>query len=146
MSDDPVLLRIEGAVDRPIGLTLADLEGMPEGSRVADVSRFQTGRRGDGVTLASLLDRAGPRAEATFVTLHSDRDNFRVAFPLAPLREQGVIVYKVGDEPLSVEHGGPIRLLLRSRVACKGGDLDESANVKFLSRIELTVGRPGSKP
>ncbi len=141
MSDSPILLRFEGAVERPVGLSFDDLLGMPEESQVADVSRFQPTRKGDGVTLASLLELAGPEPRATYVTLHADRDNFHVSIPLEAIREQGLVVYKVGGERLGAEQGGPIRLLIRDPSACHSGELDECANVKYLSRIELTSGR-----
>jgi DMSO/TMAO reductase YedYZ molybdopterin-dependent catalytic subunit len=141
MSSLPVLLRIEGAVERPIGLTFDELIGIPEGSQVANVSRFQPGRRGDAVTLESLLDLAGPEPRATHVTLHADRDDFHVSVPLDAIREQGLVVYKEGGVSLLVERGGPIRLLIRDPSSCHAGELDECANVKYLSRIELTAGR-----
>ncbi len=141
MSESTVILRVDGAVDRPIGVTFDDLRAMPEGDQVEDVSRFQPGRPGDGVTLESLLRRAGPRPDASHVTLHADRDDFHVSVPLAAIRGQGVVVYRSGAGPLAVERGGPIRLLIRDPSACHSGELDECANVKYLSRIELTSGR-----
>ncbi len=141
MSDSPVLLRFEGEVERPLGVTLEDLDGIPEADRVRDVSRFQPGRKGDGVTLESLLGRAGPRLGASHVTLHADRDDFHVSIPLDLIRGQGVVVYRVGETPLDVEHGGPVRLLIRDPSVCQSGELDDCANVKYLSRIELTSGR-----
>ena len=141
MADSPVLLRFEGAVERPVGVTFEDLDGMPDEVRVADVSRFQPTRKGDAVTLEALLELAGPGPQATHVTLHADRDDFHVSIPLDAIRQQGLVVYKVGGERLGVEQGGPIRLLIRDPSACHAGELDECANVKYLSRIELTAGR-----
>jgi 2-dehydropantoate 2-reductase len=141
MSDSPVLLRFEGAVARPIGITFEDLDRIPAEFHVADVSRFQPTRKGDAVTLTALLDLAGPDPRATHVTLHADRDDFHVSIPLDAIREQGLVVYKMGGERLGVEQGGPIRLLIRDPSACHSGELDECANVKYLGRIELTVDR-----
>ena len=141
MEDSPVLLRFEGAVDRPLAPTYENFRAMPEDTQVSDVSRFQPGRRGDAVTLEALLNLARPRPEASHLTLHADRDDFHVSIPLGAIREQGLVVYKVGMDRLGVEQGGPIRLLIRDPSACHTGDLDECANVKYLSRIELTVHR-----
>jgi DMSO/TMAO reductase YedYZ molybdopterin-dependent catalytic subunit len=118
-----------------------DLLAMPEEVQVADVSRFQPGRNGDAVTLAHLLGLAEPDPRATHLTLHADRDDFHVSIPLALIRDQGLVVYKVGDEPLRVDRGGPIRLLIRDPSVCQTGELDDCANVKYLSRIELTTVR-----
>jgi DMSO/TMAO reductase YedYZ molybdopterin-dependent catalytic subunit len=138
---DVVLLTIDGLVDRPLSLTFQDLDGMPESARVADVSRFHPKRRGDGVTLDSLLEQARPRSEANYATLHADRDDFHVSVPLGAVREQGIVVYRLGDERLGSEDGGPIRFLIRDPSVCHTGELDECANVKYLSRIELTTRR-----
>ena len=54
---------------------------------------------------------------------------------------QGIVVYKLGSVALSGDHGGPIRLIIRDPTACHTGDLDDCANVKYLSRIELTERR-----
>ncbi len=139
--ESPILLRIEGAVNRPLGWTFEELDSLPEEVQVPDVSRFQPSRRGDAVTLDALLCQAVPRLEATHLTLHADRDDFHVSIPLGAIREQGLVVYKVGQERLGVEQGGPIRLLIRDPLACHAGELDECANVKYLSRIELTTAQ-----
>jgi DMSO/TMAO reductase YedYZ molybdopterin-dependent catalytic subunit len=139
--DDPVLLKIEGAVEQPLELRFADLEALPESQHVHDVSRFHPQRRGDGVTLESLLERARPRAEANYLTLHADRDDFHVSVPLQAVRGEALVVYKHGAERLGLSDGGPIRLLIKDVTACQTSELDECANVKYLSRIELSIRR-----
>jgi DMSO/TMAO reductase YedYZ molybdopterin-dependent catalytic subunit len=140
MNED-VVLTIDGLVERSASLSFADLDALPEAARVPDVSRFHPKRRGDGVELDALLDRVGVRPEANYVTLHADRDDFHVSVPLGPLREQGIVVYRLGDGRLGIDDGGPIRFLIRDPSACHTGELDECANVKYLSRIELTTRR-----
>jgi len=135
------VLTVDGLVDRPVRLRIADLDAIPEAARVTDVSRFHPKRQGDGVRLEAILERVGVRPEANYVTLHADRDDFHVSVPLEPLREQGIIVYRLGDGELGVEQGGPIRFLVRDPSVCHTGELDECANVKYLSRIELTSRR-----
>jgi DMSO/TMAO reductase YedYZ molybdopterin-dependent catalytic subunit len=139
--DPELVLTIDGLVEHPLSLTFEDLDALPEAVRVRDVSRFQPKRRGDGVALEALLERARVRPEANYVTLHADRDDFHVSVPLGPVREQGVVVYRLGDGRLGVEEGGPIRFLIRDPSVCNTGELDECANVKYLSRIELTTRR-----
>ncbi len=75
------------------------------------------------------------------MTLHADKDDFHVSVPLAPLYAQGIVVYKLGPNRLGPEQGGPIRFLIRETDACHSSELDECANVKYLSRIELTERR-----
>jgi DMSO/TMAO reductase YedYZ molybdopterin-dependent catalytic subunit len=139
--DRNVLFKVDGAVETPLALAFDDLERWPASARVDDVSRFHPNRAGDGVTLASVLERARARPEADFVTLHADRDDFHVSVPLAAVAAEGVVVYKIGTAALTPEQGGPVRFLVRNPAACHADELDECANVKYLSRIELTVGR-----
>ena len=140
MGDD-VVLTIDGAVERSLRLTCADLDALPESAHVGDVSRFHPKRQGDGVELDAILERAGVHPEANYLTLHADRDDFHVSIPLQPVREQGIVVYRLGEGPLGAEHGGPVRCGVRDPSACNTGELDECANVKYLSRIELTTRR-----
>ena len=140
MSDD-VILTVDGKVERPLRLTFADLAAFPEPTQVRDVSRFHPTRKGDGVILDVILEKAAVLPSANSLTLHAQRDDFHVSVPLEPLRGQGIVVYRVGPDPLGVEHGGPIRFLIRDPSACHTDQLDECANVKYLSRIELTERR-----
>jgi DMSO/TMAO reductase YedYZ molybdopterin-dependent catalytic subunit len=140
MSDE-VVLTIDGLVERPLRLRFDDLDALPEPARVVDVSRFHPKRRGDGVTLDALLERSGVHPEANYATLHADRDDFHVSVPLKEVREQGIVVYRLGDARLGLEDGGPIRFLIRDPSVCHTGELDECANVKYLSRIEVTTRR-----
>ena len=140
MSDE-VLLIVNGAVERPLRLTRADLDAFPDEMHVRDVSRFHPQRQGDGVELDEILERARVLPEANYVTLHADRDDFHVSIPLLPVREQGIVVYRLGDGPLGTERGGPVRFLVRDPTVCHTGELDECANVKYLNRIEVTTRR-----
>ena len=110
--DTTILLKVDGAVERPLELRFDDLEGLPESFRVADVSRFHPSRKGDGVALEAILERARPRPEANYLTLHADRDDFHVSVPLEAVRGEAVVVYKLGGGGLGAEHGGPVRFLI----------------------------------
>jgi DMSO/TMAO reductase YedYZ molybdopterin-dependent catalytic subunit len=140
MSDD-ILLLVNGAVEQPLELRFDDLSALPATSQVPDVSRFHPKRQGDGVSLEAILERARPRPEANYLTLHADRDNFHVSVPLQAVRAEGIVVYHRGGQPLATEQGGPIRFLIRDPAACHTDELDDCANVKYLSRIELSIRR-----
>lgn len=137
-----VLLLVDGAVEIPLRLGFADLVGLPADDQIADVSRFHPGRKGDGVDLLALLRLARPLPDADHLTLHADRDDFHASIPLAEILPRGMVVYRLGDLPLDPSQGGPIRFLIRDPATCHSADLDDCANVKYLSRIELSVG-PG---
>src|SRR4051812_43149117 len=138
MPPDPVLI-VDGALANPPPLRLDHLAALPD--QIDDVSAHHPGRDGHGVDLAALLRRAQPKPEARFLTLHADRDDFHVSIALDAIRARGMIVYRLGDGPLEPARGGPIRFLVRDPATCHMAELDECANVKYLSRIELTPGR-----
>jgi DMSO/TMAO reductase YedYZ molybdopterin-dependent catalytic subunit len=139
--DEPVLLRIDGAVDQPLALSYNDLRAMPEADQIPDISRFHPSRSGDGVALDSLLRLARPTGDANYLTLHANRDDFHVSVPLRAVRSEAIVVYRLGDRPLAPEQGGPIRFIIRDPAACHTDELDDCANVKYLDRIELSVRR-----
>ena len=136
-----IVLRIEGEVQVPLALTIEDLLAIDAADQVRDVSRFHPGRKGDGVTLESLLTRAQPKPEANYLTLHAKRDDFHVSVPLDAVRAEGIVVFRIGDQPLLAAQGGPIRFLIRDPAACHTDELDDCANIKYLDVIELTVRR-----
>jgi DMSO/TMAO reductase YedYZ molybdopterin-dependent catalytic subunit len=139
--DEPMLLKVDGLVEEPLQLGFEDLVRLPAAAQVADVSRFQPKRQGDGVTLEAILQRARPRPEANYLTLHADRDDFHVSIPLEAVRGEALVVYKLGDRRLATDQGGPFRFLIRDPAACHTSELDDCANVKYLSRIELAQRR-----
>jgi DMSO/TMAO reductase YedYZ molybdopterin-dependent catalytic subunit len=140
-AESTVLLVMDGVVENPLRLAYDDLACLPPEDQIPDVSALHPGRKGSGVDLRALLRRAAPKPEAHFVTLHADRDDFHVSIPLGEIRERGMIVYRMGDGPLDAAQGGPIRFLIRDPATCHTAELDDCANVKYLSRIELTTGR-----
>ena len=65
----------------------------------------------------------------------------RVIRFLDAVRGESVVVYKHSGRSLGPEQGGPVRFLIKDPTACHTSELDDCANVKYLSRIELTVRR-----
>jgi DMSO/TMAO reductase YedYZ molybdopterin-dependent catalytic subunit len=136
-----IVLRVDGQVSQRLELSQADLAGLPSDDQVGDVSRFHPKRQGDGVALEAILALARPLPQADYLTLHAERDDFHVSVPLAAVRSEGIVVYHHGGKPLTSAHGGPIRFLIRDPAACRTDELDDCANVKYVSRIELSSGR-----
>ncbi|APW62728.1 molybdopterin-dependent oxidoreductase [Paludisphaera borealis] len=141
MSDQPTLLIVDGAVAKPLRLSFDDLAGLPAADRVDDISRFHPNRQGSGVTLEAVLRLAEVSPEARYITLHADRDDFHVPVPLQAVRAEAVIVFHLNGVPLGPKHGGPIRFIIPNPAACHTDELDDCANVKYLSRMEVTTGR-----
>ena len=133
-----VLLTIAGQVDRPQGLTFADLAAIPAEHQVADVSRLVPGRQGDAVKFAGML-RWPAQPGATYLGLHSSTDDFHASIPLAAVAERPWSIYRVTASLCRSRAGGPVRFLIPDFAACHTDEIDECANVKFIDRIELTA-------
>ncbi|MDA1016290.1 MAG: molybdopterin-dependent oxidoreductase [Planctomycetota bacterium] len=135
------MLRIDGEVEEVIEFSFEELAAFPADVQVLDVGRFNPKRPGDGITLDGLLDRVRPKSTATYLTLHATADDFAASIPLAAVRAEGIVVYRLNGQPLPLEKGGPVRFLIPDPAACHTDELDDCANVKFVDRIELTAGR-----
>jgi sulfite oxidase len=139
-SPDAYRLKIEGEVDKPLSLSLRDLRGMPQRSVVAVLQSAGNGRaffrpqtpgvqwvwgavgnaRWTGVSVADVLSRVGVRPLATHLGLvPGDRapveatPRFNRSIPLAKaLDPDTILAYEMNGEPLPLEHGGPLRLVV----------------------------------
>jgi len=128
------MVRIEGQVRTPREFGFADLAALPR--QIADVASLVPGREGGAVALRSLLDAVGVSATATRVTLESAHGKFSQQAPLAAL-ESAVLVYRLGDRPLPVDKGGPVRFLIPNLEECNAGAVDRCTNVKALARVRI---------
>ena len=97
-----------------------------------------------GVPLAEVLDRAGVRTSAREVLFrgadggtlpgHSGPVRFERSLPLSHARDvEGLLAYAMNGEPLPIQHGHPLRLVVPDWYAV--------ASVKWLTDIEL-IDRP----
>ncbi|HEV3024104.1 MAG TPA: molybdopterin-dependent oxidoreductase [Pirellulales bacterium] len=135
------LVTIDGEVERPLALTFADLAAFDAEHQVPDVSRLDPKRAGDAVRLAAVLQRAGVKPAAKFLTLHSSTDDFHASIPLDAVRDRAVLIYRLAGGDLPVRSGGPLRFFIPDFAACRTEEVDECANVKFVDRIELSRER-----
>ncbi|HEX3725769.1 MAG TPA: molybdopterin-dependent oxidoreductase [Pirellulales bacterium] len=135
------VLRVDGEVERPLALGFEDLARLDQAFQVGDVSRIDPKRQGDAVRLAGLLEQAGPRPDAQYLTLHSSSDDFHASIPLAAVRSIAILIYRLDGGPLPAAAGGPIRFFIPDFAACHTSEIDECANVKFVDRIELSRER-----
>lgn len=142
------LLEITGLVASTKRLSLDELKALP--GQVPNVGAVVPGREGAGVQLSSILALAKPSAEAKFMTLSTADGMFSASVPKEIVTERGIVVYQLNGQPLPEDKGGPVRFYIRDVDSCGVADLDKCANVKHLSRIELSKApgkdvRPKSK-
>jgi DMSO/TMAO reductase YedYZ molybdopterin-dependent catalytic subunit len=127
-------LAVGGLVERPLILTLAEVLALPQGELVADIhcvtSWSHFGMRLQGVPLAVALDRAVPRPEARFVRFEAySARRHDTSLPLDLARADTWLIHSRDGEPLSPEHGFPLRTVTPSRYFYK--------SLKWVHRIEL---------
>lgn len=108
--------RVFGLVEREVSLGWDELRALPRRETLCDIhcvthwSRFDN--RFAGVPVDALLRRAGVRPEARYVLVHADPD-YTTNLPLGDLdRPENLLATEFGGEPLTAEHGGPVRLLV----------------------------------
>lgn len=136
-----VLLTIEGEVGKQCKLTWNDLATIDPRWQMDDVRQIDPKRTGGAVALEGILQLAGVKPSAEYLTIHSDVSDFHASIPLASVRDRGFLLYRRQDRPLETAAGGPVRFLIRDFAACHSSEVDECANVKFVDRIELSIER-----
>ena len=133
-------LRVFGEVEQPVTLTWRELGELPRVEVTQDIhcvtrwSRFDTTFR--GVSWAALRDLARPTPSARFAIAHAEA-GFTANVPLSFLEQDGAMLATHADgEPLTPEHGGPLRLVVPGKYFWK--------SAKWLRAIELSaVDEPG---
>lgn len=109
-------LTVGGAVAHPIRWTFDDLMAQEQIDTVSDIHCVTTWSCYDyawrGVRFTTLLDLVQPAAEATHVMFRG-ADDYTVNVPLDYLaRPDSLIATHCQGQPLSKEHGGPVRGLI----------------------------------
>jgi DMSO/TMAO reductase YedYZ molybdopterin-dependent catalytic subunit len=133
-------LRLFGEVEEEVALDYEQLQALPATEITTDIhcvtrwSRFDAGFR--GVHWRELVTLCRPKPSAHFAIAHAEA-GYTENLPLAALDEENALVaYEADGEPLTAEHGGPVRLVVPSRYFWK--------SAKWLNGIELVpADRPG---
>jgi DMSO/TMAO reductase YedYZ molybdopterin-dependent catalytic subunit/rhodanese-related sulfurtransferase/glyoxylase-like metal-dependent hydrolase (beta-lactamase superfamily II) len=154
-------LEVRGLVERPLELSLRDLQNMPSHTLVATLECAGNGRamfdpptdgeqwrlgaastaEWTGVPLVEVLDRAVPQPSASSVVLRgadsgsvdgrADPIRFERGLALDDARRsEALLAYAMNGEPLPVQHGYPLRVIVPSWYAV--------TSVKWLTEIEVT--------
>jgi DMSO/TMAO reductase YedYZ molybdopterin-dependent catalytic subunit len=128
--------KVFGEVDNPVTLSWDELQALPSKEIELDIhcvtrwSRFDARFR--GVHWSELAKLAGPKPSGRYVVAHAEQ-GFTANVPLRALEdENALIAYEADGEPLTPDHGWPLRLVIPSKYFWK--------SAKWLRGIEL-VGR-----
>jgi len=125
--------RVTGLVEHPLRLSGEEFNQLPRVERTSDFhcvtrwSRFDN--RWTGVAMREILSRAKPTPEAKYVLVHAEQ-GYTANVPLADLDRDNVLLATYHDgEPLTADHGYPLRLIVPHLYAWK--------SVKWVRGLEL---------
>lgn len=132
-------LRVDGLVERPLALSLAQLRALPARTQITmhncDEGWSAIGQW-TGVQLARVLDLCAPRLNARYVVFHcldtqeADGTPYYESIDLIDaVHPQTILAYEMNGAPLPVPHGAPLRLRVELQIGYK--------NAKYVDRIEL---------
>ena len=126
-------LRVFGEVESPLTLSWDELTALPTREITTDIhcvtrwSRFDTSFK--GVHWSELAKVVKPKPSARYVVAHAEQE-FTANVPLAALEDdEALLAYEADGEPLTPEHGWPLRLVIPKRYFWK--------SAKWLRGIEL---------
>jgi sulfane dehydrogenase subunit SoxC len=147
-------LRVDGLVRRPLDLALDQLRALPSVSTTAILECFGNPLRPDeptrrvgnvvwrGAPVSAVLDLA--EAGDADVLWAEGRDSgvfdgaecteYLKDLPMGVVRERGILAYEMNGEPLTVEHGSPVRLFVPGYFGTN--------NVKWLRSLTVADHRP----
>jgi len=131
-------LAIDGAVDRPLSLTYADLTSRPSLEREVLLicpGFFAYKGRWKGVSMTGLLAEAGQRPDAVRIAI-SGPEGVRgrsESFDLEEVRSDKIfLAYQVNGQPLPQKHGFPVRLVAEDHYGSRW--------VKYVDQITVQSG------
>lgn len=133
-------LDVYGAIDNPVFWTFAEFTAQRQDRFISDIHCVTTWSRYDneweGLATRELLAACQPRDDARFVVLHS-YDGYTTNLALEDFAaEDALLAHSWSGQPLTEEHGGPVRLVVPHLYFWK--------SAKWLQAIEfVTDDAPG---
>jgi DMSO/TMAO reductase YedYZ molybdopterin-dependent catalytic subunit len=132
--------RVWGEVESPLELSWEQFRQLPRHETTQDIHCVTRWSRFDatfsGVAWKTIAELVHPKPSARFVVAHAEHD-FTANVPIRFLEDENAVLATEADgEPLSVEHGWPLRLVIPGKYFWK--------SAKWLRGIELVEhDRPG---
>jgi DMSO/TMAO reductase YedYZ molybdopterin-dependent catalytic subunit len=134
-------LVIDGLVERPMALTLAELRAQPARAQITRhdcVEGWSSIGKWKGARLGPLLDRAGLKPSARYIVFHcadeleqtldGSGQYYESIDLIDAYHPQTILAYEMNDRPLPVPHGAPVRLRVERQLGYK--------HAKYVMRLE----------
>jgi DMSO/TMAO reductase YedYZ molybdopterin-dependent catalytic subunit len=146
IAEEGYKLELSGLVENPTALTVAQIRAdFPAVERIITMSCISNPVAGDligttkwtGISMQKLLDLVKPTPEATHIRI-SAADGFWEIVSLDVIREDDsvMLAYAWDDQPLTGEHGFPLRIHIPNRYGMK--------QPKWITKMEFIAGwEPG---
>ncbi len=133
-------LRINGRVDNPVELDLAQLRALPHHEQITQhfcIQGWSGVAKWGGVSMRTIMDLVKPQPEAKWVVFYSlgdgpDGGSYYDAHPIEQMASQlTMLAYDMNGEPLSFGHGAPLRLRNETQLGFK--------QVKWIKGVEFVA-------
>jgi DMSO/TMAO reductase YedYZ molybdopterin-dependent catalytic subunit len=126
-------LTVSGAVQKPGEYTLAQVQAMPklvQNTRHICVEGWDVIGNFGGARLSDFLKLIGADTSARYLYVECADDYYESLDMETALHPQSLLCYEMYDQPLSREHGAPLRLQLPTKVGYK--------QAKYLTDLKVT--------
>ena len=137
--DDPEVeldnwtLTVSGAVQKPGDYKLAAIQRLPKvvrNTRHVCVEGWDVIGRFGGARLSDFLKMIGADTSARFVYVECADDYYESIDMATALHPQSMLCYEMYDQPLTREHGAPLRLTIPTKIGYK--------QAKYLTDLKVT--------
>ncbi|MGH9529839.1 MAG: molybdopterin-dependent oxidoreductase [Terriglobales bacterium] len=130
-------LAVGGAVQKPGNYSLAQIQTLPklrQNTRHVCVEGWDVIGRFGGVRLSDFLAMIGADRTAKFVTVECADDYYESLDMPTALHPQTLLCFEMYDQPLTREHGAPVRLQIPTKIGYKQAKYLTSLNVAHVLR------------
>jgi DMSO/TMAO reductase YedYZ molybdopterin-dependent catalytic subunit len=126
-------LTVSGAVEKPGEYTLAQIQGLPrirQNTRHVCVEGWDVIGRFGGARLGDFLKLIGADPTAKFIMVNCADDYYESLDMPTALHPQTLLCYEMYEQPLTREHGAPLRLTIPTKIGYK--------QAKYLTDLKVT--------
>ena len=136
-------LQVGGLVQRPLSLSLADLQAMPNRAQITRhdcVEGWSAIGKWQGPMLGNVLKAAAVRDTARYVVftcadLYGGHPYYESIDVIDAYHPQTILAWAMNDRPLEVAHGAPVRLRVERQLGYK--------HAKYLMRVDAVASLAG---
>ena len=126
-------LTVGGAVQKPGQYRLAQVQALPrirQNTRHVCVEGWDVIGRFGGARLSDFLTMVGADPTAKYITVNCADDYYESLDMATALHPQTLLCYEMYEQPLSREHGAPLRLQIPTKIGYK--------QAKYLTELKVT--------